>query len=314
VRLTGEAKGVYSGESAVADTAAGRRDKVEYEAGRITFEVPKNRIRLEDKAHLVYQDLSLRSPEVVFDSKKQVFEAHGNPMLEDRGDTLTGESLAYDLAARKGAVYGARTRYETGWYTGKKIRRLGESVLDVQGATYSTCNLLHPHYAFESNRMKIYLKDKIIARPVVLEVRGIPLLALPFYVFPIRSDRLSGIIVPQLQSRLRQRQRLSHPQRRLLLGAERLHRPPRSPRPPVDAVAACAARALGCSTSSRAISRGSYTPAMDAGGQNGGDFRAVHQQTIENDDALRAGELHPSADYTKDPSPGSRWRTASTAS
>jgi lipopolysaccharide export system protein LptA len=136
--VTGEAKGVYSNESALADTAAAARDRVEYEAGRITFEVPKNRIRLEDKAHLVYQDLSLRSPEVVFDSKKRIFEARGNPMLEDAGDTLTGPRDVLRPGRPQGHGVRARTRYETGWYTGEKIRRLGESVLDVQGATYST--------------------------------------------------------------------------------------------------------------------------------------------------------------------------------
>ncbi len=195
--VTGSAKGDYLAESDLADSA--RADHVEYEAGKITFEVPKNRIRLEDDAHLTYQELSLRSPEVVFDSRRQVFEARGNPVLEDRGDTLRGRSLAYDLVARKGAVYGARTHYETGWFSGDRIRRLGDSVLDVKGATYTTCSLLHPHYAFESDRMKIYLKDKVIARPLVFAVRGIPLLALPFYIFPIRDDRHSGVLVPQIQ-------------------------------------------------------------------------------------------------------------------
>ncbi|MEP7028508.1 MAG: putative LPS assembly protein LptD, partial [Candidatus Eisenbacteria bacterium] len=197
--VTGSARGAYQAESDLADTSAASRDRVEYEAGRITFEVPKNRIRLEDDAHLAYQELSLRSPEVVFDSRRQVFEARGNPVLEDRGDTLRGRSLAYDLGARKGTVFGARTRYESGWYTGERIRRLGDSVLDVKGASYTTCSLLHPHYAFESDRMKIYLKDKVIARPLVFVVRGIPLLAVPFYVFPIRDDRHSGVLVPQIQ-------------------------------------------------------------------------------------------------------------------
>jgi lipopolysaccharide assembly outer membrane protein LptD (OstA) len=197
--VTGGAKGDYRAESDLADSAAADRDRVAYEAGRITFEVPKDRIRLEDDAHLSYQELSLQSPQVIFDSKRQVFEARGNPVLEDRGDTLRGRTLTYDLGARKGAVYGARTRYESGWYSGERIRRLGDSVLDVQGATYSTCNLLHPHYAFESDRMKIYLKDKVIARPLVFAVRGIPLLALPFWVFPIRDERHSGMLVPQIQ-------------------------------------------------------------------------------------------------------------------
>ncbi|MEO6462871.1 MAG: putative LPS assembly protein LptD, partial [Candidatus Eisenbacteria bacterium] len=197
--VTGEAKGTYRAEVAAGDTAAIRSGAVEYGADRIVFEVPKNRIRLEENAVLHYQDITLRAPEVVFDSRQQMLEARGNPQLEDRGDTLRGRALAYDLDARRGIVYGARTRYQSGWYSGDRIRRLGDDVLDVGGARYSTCNLLEPHYAFQSDRMKIYLKDKIIARPVVFALKHIPLLALPFYVFPIKQDRASGLLLPQIQ-------------------------------------------------------------------------------------------------------------------
>jgi hypothetical protein len=197
--VTGEAKGTYKAEAAVEDTAAAREPPVEYGADRIVFELPKDRIRLEENAVLHYRDITLRAPEVLFDVRKQVLEARGNPQLEDRGDTLRGRALAYDLESRRGIVFGARTRYQSGWYSGDRIRRLGEDVLDVGGARYSTCNLLEPHYAFRSDRMKIYLKDKIIARPVVFALKHIPLLALPFYVFPIRQDRTSGLLIPQIQ-------------------------------------------------------------------------------------------------------------------
>lgn len=197
--VTGEAKGTYRPDVAADDTAAVRRQTVEYGADRIVFEVPKDRIRLDQNAVLRYQDIALRAPEVVFDVENQILEARGNPQLEDRGDTLRGRALAYDLEGRRGVIYGARTRYQSGWYSGDRIRRLGDDVLDVGGASYSTCNLLDPHYAFRSDRMKIYLRDKIIARPVVFALKHIPLLALPFYVFPIRQERASGLLVPQIQ-------------------------------------------------------------------------------------------------------------------
>ncbi len=197
--VTGKAAGTYRAELAASDTAGARANAVEYEADRIVFEVPKNRIRLEQNAVLRYEQIALRAPEVLFDVKQQVLEARGNPQLEDRGDTLRGTSLAYDLETRRGTVFGARTRYQTGWYAGDKIRRLGDDVIDVGGARYSTCNLDDPHYAFRSDRMKIYLKDKIIARPVLFTLKHVPLLALPFYVFPIRQERTSGLLVPQIQ-------------------------------------------------------------------------------------------------------------------
>jgi hypothetical protein len=47
--------------------------------------------------------------------------------------------------------------------------------------------------------MKIYLKDKVVAKPIVLYVKNVPLLALPFWVFPVRSGRHSGVLIPRFE-------------------------------------------------------------------------------------------------------------------
>ena len=47
--------------------------------------------------------------------------------------------------------------------------------------------------------MKIYLDDKVVAKPIILYVGNIPALALPFYVFPIGKDRHSGFLLPQVE-------------------------------------------------------------------------------------------------------------------
>jgi hypothetical protein len=50
---------------------------------------------------------------------------------------------------------------------------------------------------------------------------------------------------------------------------------------------------------------GSYTPAIDAGGVNGGDLRAYHQQQIGDNTSLSAqANFTSSADYTRDPLTG----------
>jgi hypothetical protein len=47
--------------------------------------------------------------------------------------------------------------------------------------------------------MKIYLDDKVVTQPIGLFIRKVPVLALPFYVFPIRRGRHSGLLFPQLE-------------------------------------------------------------------------------------------------------------------
>jgi hypothetical protein len=46
--------------------------------------------------------------------------------------------------------------------------------------------------------MRIYMKDKVVAKPVTLYIRDIPVFALPFYVFSVRKGRHSGILTPSL--------------------------------------------------------------------------------------------------------------------
>jgi hypothetical protein len=47
--------------------------------------------------------------------------------------------------------------------------------------------------------MKIRLGDKVVARPIVLYLKDIPLMALPYWVFPIRKGRHSGMLMPDVE-------------------------------------------------------------------------------------------------------------------
>ena len=98
-----------------------------------------------------------------------------------------------------GTIYDAQTNYEKGLYLGQRIRKVGENELDVMNGTYTTCSAAKPHYRFSSHWMKIFLKDKLVAKPVVFYLGNVPLLALPFWVFPVKPGRHSGFLFPQFE-------------------------------------------------------------------------------------------------------------------
>ncbi|MFN8588340.1 MAG: putative LPS assembly protein LptD [Candidatus Eisenbacteria bacterium] len=198
-RVTGSALGEYRAAVDSTDTLAIANEVVRYDGRRIEFLVPKNRIVLDGQAHLVYRDIELNAKQVEFDSEKQTLVARGQPQILEKGDKLDGHLMTYDLGTRTGTVYEARTAYERGLYRGDRIRKAGDDQLDVLHGSYSTCDLEQPHYHFSSRWMKIYLKDKLVAKPVVFYLRNIPVLALPFYVFPIKPGRHSGFLFPQFE-------------------------------------------------------------------------------------------------------------------
>src|SRR5262249_52896042 len=70
--VRGQASGEYHMEAATGDTAAAKLEVVRYQATRIEFQVPKNRIVLDQGAQLFYRELSLTAKRVEFDSQDQV--------------------------------------------------------------------------------------------------------------------------------------------------------------------------------------------------------------------------------------------------
>lgn len=198
-RVVGSAQGEYRSPVDEKDTLAVANEVVKYDGRVIEFVVPKNKIVLDGQAHLTYRELELTSRRVEFDSDKQTLVAQGTPVLLDRGDRVDGHLMTYDLESRTGTIYQAETKYEQGLYKGERIRKAGENQLDVLRGAYSTCDLEHPHYHFAARQMKIYLKDKLVAKPVVFYLRNVPVLALPFYVFPIKPGRHSGFLFPTFE-------------------------------------------------------------------------------------------------------------------
>ncbi len=198
-RVQGGASGEYRPPVAVDDTSAARMERVAYDSRRIDFVIPRNKIVLDGDAHLDYRDMELRARRVEFDSEANTLVAEGKPTLVEKGDEVSGQLMTYDMDHRVGTIYQATTQYERGLYHGRQIRKAAEDQLDVLGGAYSTCDLDQPHYHFSARYMKIYLKDKLVAKPVVFYLRNIPILALPFYVFPIKPGRHSGFLFPQFE-------------------------------------------------------------------------------------------------------------------
>ena len=196
--VRGRSKGVYY-LAAEGDTSqAAVRDVVQYRGTEIDYDVKQGTVDILGSADVVYKEMHLTAGKIMFNSKTNRMRAEADPILVDGKDRITGDTMTYDLNSRQGTVYEGRTTYDRGFIYGERVRKVSENVLDVVNGTYSTCDLLETHYHFQSSKMKVYLQDKVIARPVVFYVKRIPVLALPFYVFPIKPGRHSGFQLPQV--------------------------------------------------------------------------------------------------------------------
>jgi hypothetical protein len=174
---------------------------VQYRAPVIRYDRRNEMMHLDEGSEVQFKDMTLRSGTIDFDARRQTMAASGDPSptLIDAEDVIVGQAMNYHLPTQRGEIVDARTEFDTAFYHGDDIWKMGDDVLAVEGARYTTCSLDHPHYWFQCKNMKIFLDDKMVARPVVLRIRGIPVLALPFYMTSLKKKRHSGFLLPNLE-------------------------------------------------------------------------------------------------------------------
>lgn len=179
------------------------KDSVIYSMGRRTMYIHGN-------GDLQYETMGLKSAviEVNWDTstltaigvvdtadstgKKRI----GNPILTDAGDTYDGDRVTYNFKSQKGRITLGATQMDNGYYRGSKIKKVGKDALFIENGIFTTCDNPDPHFHFGSPKLKVYLRDHIVAEPVFLYVADVPVFALPFGIFPNESGRRSGIIAP----------------------------------------------------------------------------------------------------------------------
>lgn len=192
-------------------------DTVDYSSSFIEYDIVDSLITLKNRGHVNSGAVSLDAHVIEFDTRLNTIEAFSaditadtiiNPysisheiqpniipvMLRDGDEQVLGDYLLYSIDSEKGRIVQSKTNYQTGYYYGKDLFREQKEIYYVHDGRYSTCDASEPHYHFHSSNMKMIENNKLIAKPVVFYIERIPILALPYYVFPLQKGRHSGIL------------------------------------------------------------------------------------------------------------------------
>lgn len=192
-----------------------RRDRdsgFEYTADVMIYSQRGDSIVLRgDPARVIHRDARLEAAELVYrrSQHKVVARARrdssgrltGMPVLKRGDEALRGQRIVYDVEEEHGTIDHGRMQRDKGFFTGERIHTLSAEEFHVVNGSYTTCDYPEPHFDFYSPRIKVLADEMAIARPVYVRISQHRVLWVPFYVFPLRSDRQSGLLTPSFGRR-----------------------------------------------------------------------------------------------------------------
>jgi len=172
-----------------------------YRADSATVLVQEERVLLQGKALTERRGTSLEAESITYRRSSCLLDASGDPKLFDRGQVLVGEGIRYDTCVRRGVISDALTNFSEGstvWFLrGDVSQDSSASRIYAASSEITSCDLPMPHYHFAGREVKWISRQVLVARPVVLYVRDVPILWLPFIFQDMRPGRHSGILIPQ---------------------------------------------------------------------------------------------------------------------
>lgn len=185
---------------------------IRYSADYISFLVPEKTTEMEGDVKIVYGDITLDAAKVQINWNENMLIAEavadsvdslgnpvlrGRPTLVEKGEPpIVGLKLQYDFETQRGKVLEGRTTMDPGYYRGSDVRKIGKETLLIKDAYFTSCDHEHPHFYFRSKQMRMRVRKTAVAKPVVLYIADVPIMAAPFAFFSLKRGRRSGIILP----------------------------------------------------------------------------------------------------------------------
>lgn len=193
-----------------------------YDAMKIYTDVENRTTELVGKAVIKYKKVSLSAEKITLNWNETLMTAEplpdtvwvkgdstsvdstmeitmkGKPVIIDGSSQMVGDMMFYNYKTEKARIVRGRTEMEGGFYTGEQIKRVNDNTFNIKNSSFTTCNLdTSPHFHFEAKKLKMVTNDKVIAKNIVMYMGNIPVAMLPFAVFPNKSGRQSGILIPR---------------------------------------------------------------------------------------------------------------------
>ena len=163
----------------------------------------REQLRLEGDVEIERADQRIQADVVNYDRDKDAVDAQGNVRYHDERLFVRGTRVRSQLEAGTSQLDQVRYRIIDSGANGTASRAevLDDNRRRFFNVDYSTCPPQSRDWEIEASRIDTNDERNLgVGRDLTLRFKGVPLLYLPYATFPLREERKSGLLYPQIGS------------------------------------------------------------------------------------------------------------------
>lgn len=126
--------------------------------------------------------------------------AKGNVFLKSDNDVLEGSAVTFNLDERTGTLYNGKVFFaKTNLHLqGEEIEKKGEATYSLKNANATTCDGDNPAWRLKARELEVTIDGYGTIKEGTFQVKNMPILYLPYFIFPAKTTRQSGFLYPYL--------------------------------------------------------------------------------------------------------------------
>lgn len=156
-------------------------------------------VLLNGNIQIVYNNQHIRANKAVINLRNKRLTLDGNVSILSAKNTVGGTRIDLDYENDTGLIYNGFVQSGPVIFEGTLIQKTDEDEYFALNADYTACSTCPAAWSFSGNTIRAELGGYAYIKNSVLKVGGIPIIWLPYLIVPLKSDRQSGLLTPEVE-------------------------------------------------------------------------------------------------------------------
>ena len=170
------------------------------DADEISYDEKTDQYFAEGQVIISKTGMKLTADKIRFDHSNMKAYASGNVTMRSGKNWLTGNSMEMDMETETGIVTNGVIFLTDNHFhiTGDKIEKIGEDSYRIDTASITTCDGDAPAWKITGKDLKVTAEGYGSVKHAALWAGRTPVLYTPFFFFPAKKKRQSGLLAPEM--------------------------------------------------------------------------------------------------------------------
>lgn len=153
---------------------------------------------LSGNVQIIYKDQYFSADYVRIDQKQQTAILDGNVSVKNTLVEIGGDHIEINYEKNTSEITNGYVRSNNIYFTGKKITQSDQNQFHVVDANYTTCNNCPATWSFDGSEIEAEIGGYAFLKNSFLKLSGIPVFWLPYLIVPLKNERQTGFLAPEI--------------------------------------------------------------------------------------------------------------------